>query len=95
MFWAVTSLFLLSPVGDPWYFCWVIPFLCIYRQFSLIVLSFLLILHYFIFTRDFGILNIGGFKIDNLLLMQYVPFYIFLIIEKRYNHVIYGKNHHI
>ncbi|MGD9160680.1 MAG: hypothetical protein PVG39_19845 [Desulfobacteraceae bacterium] len=54
MFRAVTAIFLLSPVGDPWYFCWVIPFLCVYRKFSLIILSGLLILHYFIFTRDFG-----------------------------------------
>ena len=85
MFQAVTAMFLLSPVGYPWYFCWVIPFLCIYRRFSLTALSGLLILHYFIFTRDFGEVTIGQFKIDNLLLMQYVPFYILFIIEWRFN----------
>ena len=94
MFIAVTSLFLLSPVGDPWYFCWVIPFLCIYRRYSLIALSFLLILHYFVFTRDFGMFNIGGFKIDNLLLMQYVPFYILLLIERRFNYSTFNKINH-
>jgi len=82
-FWAVTALFLLSPVGDPWYFCWVIPFLCIYRKYSLIALSYLLILSYFDFTRNFGTLNLRGFKIDNLLLMQYIPFYLFLLFESR------------
>lgn len=81
MFRAVTAMFLLSPVGVPWYFCWVIPFLCVYRKYSLISLSYLLILHYFVFTRDFGSLSIGSFKIDNLLLMQYVPFYFMLLSE--------------
>ena len=83
-FWAVTALFLLSPVGDPWYFCWVIPFLCIYRKYGLIALSYLLILSYFEFTRDFGTLYLRIIKIDNLLLMQYVPFYILLIFEGRF-----------
>ena len=87
MFWAVITMFLLSPVGDPWYFCWVIPFLCIYRRFSLILLSGLLILHYFVFTRDFGNLHIGSFKIDNLLLIQYVPFYIILFSENFFSRV--------
>lgn len=81
MFWSVTALFLLSPVGDPWYFCWVIPFLCAYRKYSLIALSYLLILSYFQFTRDFGAFRLGNLKIDNLLLMQYVPFYLLLVLE--------------
>lgn len=80
-FWAVTALFLLSPVGAPWYFCWVIPFLCIYRKYSLILLSYLLIFSYFEFTHDFGTLRLGKFQIDNLLLMQYVPFYSALLFE--------------
>ena len=89
MFRAVTAMFLLSPVGDPWYFCWVVPFLSVYRKFSLIILSGLLILHYFIFTRNFGSMIIGKFKIDNLLLMQYVPFYLFLIGERFYRRAKY------
>ncbi len=84
MFWALTALFLLSPVGDPWYFCWVIPFLCIYCRYSLIALSYLLILSYFVFTRDFGSLKLYGFKIDIILLMQYIPFYLFLLFESRF-----------
>jgi hypothetical protein len=83
MFLSVSALFLLSPVGDPWYFCWVILFLCIYRRYSMIFLSYLLILSYFTFTRSFGTLSIGWFKISNLLLMQYVPFYLLLIFENR------------
>ena len=82
MLWLLAFMFLLSPVGYPWYFCWVIPFLCIYKRPSLIVLSGLLIFHYFVFSRDFGELNLGSFKIDNLLLIQYVPFYIILFAER-------------
>ena len=84
MFLSVAALFLLSPVGDPWYFCWVIPFLCIYRNVSLTALSYLLILSYFEFTRDFGAFQMGKFKIDNLLLVQYVPFYLLLLVESRF-----------
>lgn len=83
MFLSVSALFLLSPVGDPWYFCWVVPFLCIYRKYSMIFLTFLLILSYFIFSRDFGMFSVGWFKIKNLLLIQYVPFYILLLYENR------------
>ena len=90
-FWAVTALFLLSPVGDPWYFSWTIPFLCIYRKYSLIVLSYLLILSYFEFTRDFGIINLRGFEIDNLLLIQYVPFYSIALLESRLSR--YNQQH--
>jgi alpha-1,6-mannosyltransferase len=81
MFLAVTSLFLLSPVGFPWYFCWIIPFLCIYRRMSLIALSYFLICYYFVFSRDFGIFTIGSLKMDLLMIIQYVPFYLFLLYE--------------
>ena len=81
MFCAVTMLFLLSPVGFPWYFCWVIPFLCIYRNRGLILLSYLLILYYFIFTRDIGGFTLWGATMGWLMLMQYLPFYLFLLFE--------------
>lgn len=83
MFRSLTALFLLSPVGDPWYLCWVMPFICIYRKYSIMALSYLLILSYFEFSRNFGMFNIGGFKMDNLLLIQYVPFYLLLLFEGR------------
>jgi alpha-1,6-mannosyltransferase len=81
MFLAVTLLFLMSPVGFPWYFCWVIPFLCIYRNWSMTLLSYLLIIYYFVFTRTFGSLTLGIFNMDWLMLIQYVPFLIILIAK--------------
>lgn len=78
---VLTALLLLSPVGDPWYFCWLIPFLALFRFKCLIALTYLLILSYFDFTREFGILKLGQFEIDKLVLLQYIPFYILLIWE--------------
>lgn len=43
------ALFLCSPVGDPWYFVWIVPFLCIFPLRSGIVLSGLLGLYYLSF----------------------------------------------
>lgn len=43
------ALFLCSPVGDPWYFVWIVPFLCIFPLRSGIMLSGLLGLYYLSF----------------------------------------------
>ncbi len=86
IFHAVTLLFLLSPVGFPWYFCWVIPFLCIYRSWALITLSYLLVFYYFVFTRDIGSVTVGSLKMDWLILFQYVPFYIIFLYELLYKY---------
>ena len=52
-FLAIGGLFLLSPVGDPWYYCWVVPFLCFFPYKSWRLLSGLLILSYFEFSQRF------------------------------------------
>lgn len=69
---VLALLFLLNPVGDPWYFCWVIPFLCFFPYRSFIVLSWLLIFSYLSFNHDFGLA---------LNAIQYVPFFVALILE--------------
>jgi alpha-1,6-mannosyltransferase len=43
------ALFLCSPVGDPWYFVWIVPFLCVFPLRSGIALSGLLGLYYLSF----------------------------------------------
>lgn len=45
----LSVLFLCSPVGDPWYFVWVVPFLCVFPLRSGILLSGLLGLYYLSF----------------------------------------------
>ncbi|PIP72380.1 MAG: hypothetical protein COW89_06695, partial [Nitrospinae bacterium CG22_combo_CG10-13_8_21_14_all_47_10] len=37
LFWVMALVFLLSPVQNPWYLCWVVPFLCVFPQRSWII----------------------------------------------------------
>lgn len=84
----LTALFLLNPVGEPWYFCWVIPFLCFFPYRSLLLLSWLLIFSYLSFNHDFAVAKTGNLEIPLLNTIQYAPFFIFFIwefvIKKRY-----------
>ncbi|NNE93913.1 MAG: hypothetical protein HKN23_19865 [Verrucomicrobiales bacterium] len=44
---AVTgALFILSPTAFPWYFAWVLPFLCVFPRVSWLLLGGLLPIHY-------------------------------------------------
>ena len=81
VFLSIAFLFLLSPVGDPWYFCWVVPFLCFFPYRSFIILSWLLIFSYLSFGREFGLVLLGPLELDRLVLFQYVPFFILLFFE--------------
>jgi len=80
-FMAIAMLFLISPVGDPWYFCWVLPFLCIFPLRSWIVLSGLLTLSYLNFHSDIHFFDQRFFNIPILSLIIYVPFFILMLLE--------------
>ena len=43
---CIGALFLLSPTAFPWYYCWLLPFLCFFPRWPWITLSFLLPLNY-------------------------------------------------
>ena len=67
-------LLMLSPVLDPWYVTWIVPFLCLYRFRSLILLTGIVFIHYFRFRPGF----------DDAVWLQIVEFglfYLFLIAE--------------
>ncbi|MCQ9205725.1 MAG: hypothetical protein NG737_05370, partial [Omnitrophica bacterium] len=81
IFWSLAWLFLLSPVGNPWYFCWLIPFLCFFPYRSFILLSGLLIFNYLSFTHNIGGLSLGNFSISYVTLLQYIVFFPLLIRE--------------
>lgn len=78
---VLAALFLLNPVGEPWYFCWAIPFLCFFPYRSLLLLSWLLIFSYLSFAHDFGTMRVGGLEIPILNTIQYAPFFLFFIWE--------------
>ncbi len=52
---VVAALFVLSPTAFPWYFTWVMPFLCILPSRSWIMLSWLLPLSYIDFHSDMAV----------------------------------------
>jgi len=66
------ALFLLSPVGDPWYFVWLTPFLCIFPLLSWILLSGLLSLYYLSFYFMYHRMA-EAFQL--VIWLEYAPFY--------------------
>jgi len=79
VFVVIAALFLLSPVGDPWYYCWLMPFLCFFPKRSFILLSGLLALSYLNFRADIYFLNEYYLGIPAVTLLVYVPFVLSLV----------------
>lgn len=52
--WAIViaALFLLAPTGYPWYYAWLLPLLCLWRQPALLWLTALLPLYYLRFPLE-------------------------------------------
>ena len=75
----VSVLFLVSPTQFPWYYTWIIPFLCIQPRFSLLLLTPLLSLYYL----RYYLMSINNeLLFDNWLVwLQYIPVWILLLLE--------------
>ena len=80
-FWATAMLFVLNPVADPWYFCWVMPFLCFFPYRSWYLLSGLLMLSYLNFHSDIGMVNRHFAGIPYMTWLIYAPFFACLALE--------------
>ncbi len=80
IFLIMTMVFLLSPVQNPWYLCWVVPFLCFYKWRSLILLTGLVSLYYVEFYLDYQ--NLPQY-LPWLPWVEYAPFYLALAWEAR------------
>ena len=80
----LSLMFLLSPVGNPWYFICLVPFLAIFPFRSWLLLSGLLSLHYV----SFYYLYRGRLETFHIWL-EYVPFYGMLAWE--WWHGEYGR----
>ncbi len=77
-FYNLGALFLLSPVGNPWYFLWIVPFLCIFPLFSWLLLSGLLSLYYLSF---YFIYRDMAETFRWVVWLEYIPFYAIFIWE--------------
>ena len=78
IFLVMVLVFLLSPVQNPWYLCWTVPFLCIFHSRSLIFLTGLVGLYYLDFYLDYQ--DITQYSVL-VAWLEYIPFYIYLLWE--------------
>jgi hypothetical protein len=69
------AMVLLSPVSDPWYFCWLMPFVAIFPAGSWIYLSGTMVVYY-IYFWDWAYTSWSR-------AVEYVPFYVLLVWEHR------------
>ncbi len=78
IFMVIVVVFLVSPVQNPWYLCWTVPFLCIFHSRSLIFLTGLIGLYYLDFYFDYQ--DITQYSVL-VAWLEYTPFYIYLLWE--------------
>ncbi len=78
LFIIMVLVFLLSPVQNPWYLCWVVPFLCVFPWRAGILLTGLVGLYYLDFYFDYQDINQYAPWIP---WFEYIPFYLFLGLE--------------
>ena len=78
IFMVIVVVFLVSPVQNPWYLCWTVPFLCIFHSRSLISLTGLIGLYYLDFYFDYQ--DITQYSVL-VAWLEYTPFYIYLLWE--------------
>lgn len=71
-------VFLLSPVQNPWYLSWVIPFMCLFPWRSWILLTGLVGLYYLDFYFDYQ--DIPQYS-EWIPWVEYTPFYVYFAYE--------------
>ncbi|VAX26632.1 hypothetical protein MNBD_NITROSPINAE05-1293 [hydrothermal vent metagenome] len=74
----MSMVFLLSPVQNPWYLSWVVPFLCLFPWRSWILLTGLMGLYYVDFYFDYQ--DIGRYS-KWIPWFEYTPFYLLFVYE--------------
>jgi Glycosyltransferase family 87 len=78
MFVLMSLVFLLSPVQNPWYLTWVVPFMCLFPWRSWILLTGLTGLYYLDFYFDYQ--DVPHYS-QWIPWFEYTPFYIYLAFE--------------
>ena len=77
-FCVMGALLLLSPVGNPWYFLWMMPFVCLFPYASWLLLSGLLGLYY---TAFYFLYRGEPETFRWVVWLEYLPFYAVLAWE--------------
>ncbi|MCJ8331723.1 MAG: hypothetical protein HRT89_04645 [Lentisphaeria bacterium] len=78
--WVVMLIFICSPVGNPWYLLWLLPFLIIYRQWPWLILMICTSLYYHIFWIEYHISTNQEYHFKYLQIIEYLPFFIYTLI---------------
>jgi alpha-1,6-mannosyltransferase len=77
----IAFVFLISPTEFPWYYTWLLPFLCLQPRLSLLILTALLPLYYLrYYLEPRGELNVFS---DVLVWIEFVPVWVLLLLEWR------------
>ncbi len=78
---AVALLFIVSPVQQPWYLGWVLPFAVLSGEVSWFILSGTMVTYYCFFsTRTYVRMTPQGLPLD-LRWIEYLPFYGLWVLE--------------
>lgn len=78
VFVVLEVVFLVSPVQNPWYLCWLVPFFCLYERRSWVLLTGLVGLYYLDFYFDYQ--DLQGYS-KWIPWLEYSPFYLMLAAE--------------
>jgi len=78
LFVMIALVFLLSPVQNPWYLSWTVPFLCFFPWRSWIFLTGLMGMYYLDFYFDYQ--DVGHYAAW-IPLFEYAPFYAYFAYE--------------
>lgn len=74
---ALMALFLISPVGNPWYLGWLLPFWVLVRDRLTLLLMAMTSLYYFNFLVSYWDLSSRHYAL--LQTVEYVPVYLYLL----------------
>ncbi|MEM1295342.1 MAG: glycosyltransferase 87 family protein [Verrucomicrobiota bacterium] len=80
-FWVVALLFLLNPTSFPWYFAWVVPFLCVFPSPSLILLMLTVSAYYLQFHSDYTWTSTELLGLPALTWITWGPFLVFSLVQ--------------
>ena len=83
----IGTLLLASPVADPWYVCWIVPFLCFFPNKAWLYLTFSQQVYYLYFWSGWDYVrfeDLPWLGIDSTWeigrLIEYIPFYLMLLL---------------
>ncbi len=81
---AIAALLILSPTAFPWYFVWMLPFVCLFPSRAWLLLSLLTPLSYLNFRTDSLLVGSYFLNIPTLTWIIWLPFTIVWFYEKRH-----------